>query len=297
MKDRLQELRDVAKQRSSFHTRQLYLAYDNASYRQNELRDVDHCLKDISKFYLGIKELIQQSEEIDKKQQQVLSCTTQESICTEKKNLSQTKKSFLDNAQLIHSQLNTLEQTLYDRNKSASANSRIRQCQHIALKKQYQDVIYQHYVKETEYTHKLKTQIMRQAELAGLHLSQEDINVFVDKSIALQLVGHDLQISEAKKNLAAVEERQRQLLELESQITELHVLFQDFGTIVNDQQDVLNCIEYNVLKANNYTSQANEPLKKALTYQKKSRLMSAISAVLGVCVCCTCLSCVTKTLP
>uniref|UniRef100_H3B0C4 t-SNARE coiled-coil homology domain-containing protein n=2 Tax=Latimeria chalumnae TaxID=7897 RepID=H3B0C4_LATCH len=293
MKDRLEELRSRADE-DDFLQLDSPFSYDNPAYEQEPSDGIDKFFQEVSDFSAELEELEELSEDIQKKQEEVLCSTTKERICEEKQHLAKLKDSFTYKAKHIQSRLNRMKKALDGEMKTYLAEFRIRQCQFNILAKRYQNILTLHYTNETKYVGKLKQQIIRQTELAGLQLQEDDINRLVDTAAAPQIVGQDLEVLEARKHLAMAQERRKQLLDLEAQITELHGLFLHMEVLVSEQQEMANNIEYNVLQAIDYISQSNQEVKKALKYQRRSRIAAALSAALGLCACCACLSCASQ---
>ncbi|RMC21263.1 hypothetical protein DUI87_02124 [Hirundo rustica rustica] len=91
--------------------------------------------------------------------------------------------------------------------------------------RRYGAVHARHYARESRYQHRLKEQIQRQAELAGINLGAQDVDLLTESPQGLFIVGRDLEELKAKHHLSLAQARQRQLLELEAQMLELRGLF------------------------------------------------------------------------
>ncbi|XP_019392040.1 PREDICTED: syntaxin-3-like isoform X1 [Crocodylus porosus] len=292
MKDRLEDLRiRVNNDRDSVDIDDAF-SFDNPAFSEDETDPMSKIFQEVADLSQALNNLEELSETIDRKQQQVLCCTTEESISKEKKELSNITAAFTNDAQAIQPQLYAIQDTLARDSKQWLAGHRIRQSQLSVLISRYRDIVSRHYTKETQYVEKLKEQIMRQTELAGLSLHEEDINQLVKSPVGPRIVGQDLEILKAKQHMAMAHVRHQQLLDLEVQITELHSLFLHLNVLVSEQEEIVNNIEYNVMNTLDYISQSKDEVKKALKYDRSSRLTAVLSAVLGFCACCTCLSCV-----
>ncbi|XP_056395148.1 syntaxin-3-like [Hyla sarda] len=290
MKDRLEELKSRISQ-DDLPDFDDHLAFNNPVFQDVEANEMDLFFQQVSNLSEALKKLKALAESIEHKQEEVLCSTTGAKICEGKKELSVMKDLLTADAKSLQSQLSLMKNSLAQDEKNWMAEHRIRQSQFTVLTNKFREIMAQHYINETRYVGKLKDQIVRQAELAGLDLQEEEINELIGSAMAPQIVGHGLEILKAKQHLAMAQERHKQLLDLEVQITELHSLFIQLDLLVSEQEDVINNIEYNVLNTMDYISQSNEQVKKALKYQRQSRIAAAISAVLGLCACCTCLSC------
>eukprot|EP00079_Xenopus_tropicalis_P012903 XP_002940478.2 PREDICTED: syntaxin-3-like [Xenopus tropicalis] len=290
MKDRLEEFRTRVKEDELLDFEE-NLVFDNPVYQEIENHEMDKFFQEVSGLSVSLKGLTDLARLIEKKQGDVLCSTTETDIYEGKKELSKMKTTFISDATAIQSQLSKMKAALAEDSKNWMAEYRIRQSQFSALANRYQGVMTQHYINETKYVGMLKEQIMRQAELAGLDLQEDDINQLIGSQMAPQIVGKDLEILKAKQHLAMAQQRHKQLMDLEVQITELHLIFMQLEMLVSEQQDIINNIEFNVIHTQEYISQSNEEVKKAIKYQKQSRVAAAVSALLGLCACCTCLAC------
>ncbi|XP_012784571.2 syntaxin-3-like [Ochotona princeps] len=283
MRDRLEELKSQVHRGKDPLELDDILVFDNLAFKESEVTSIEKFFQEVAELSLALTELEGLSVLIDKKQQGVLCCTTEESVLRKKNDLSIMKASFTSQARLIQPQLNTIRQELGTDCKYWRAEHRIRQSQLAALLGRFRGIINHHYACETEFVVRLKEKMMRQAELAGLKLREEDLEKLVASPVAPQIVGHDLDILKAKQDLALVQVRQQQLLDLECQVNELHTIFLQLEMLVSEQQELLDSIEYNILHAQDYIEQSNETVKKALKYKRQSRFLTVISAVIMDC--------------
>ncbi|XP_038631969.1 syntaxin-1A-like [Scyliorhinus canicula] len=289
MKDRLKELIKTAEESPADN---VFHGVDNPMFEGSGLGKFDPVFNDVSAISSRLRKLEKLVFSVQKKQAKVLCGTAKDSIYKEKKCLKDVKHEFIQEAKLIQSQLDEMKAKLSERrdDEQLSVECRIRQCQFNALTARYQEILSFHYVKDTEYVGKLKQQIARQTQLAGLQLQDEDVDHLVESLAPPQIVGQDLETLKAKQHLALAHERHRQLLVLESQIVELHELFLHFEVLVTEQQEAVNSIEYNVLRTVDYISQSSDQVKTAIKYQKKSRVTAAAAAILGLCACAPCIA-------
>lgn len=291
MKDRLEELKNRVNEDGDYLGQDDTLSFDNPVFLEDENSPLSKAFQEISSFSLSLDKLEELSENIYQKQQEVLCCTTEESICTEKRGLAQMKDSFIAEAKIIQPRLSSIREALSRDGQQGLAVSRIRQSQVSVLLGRYRNIITRHYAKEIQYVERLKEQIRRQTQLAGLNLQEEDIEQLAEGPLAARIVGQDLEVLKAQQHLAMAQVRHRQLLDLEAQISALHSLFLHLEVLVAEQQETVNSIEHNVLQTLDYISQSNEEVKRALKYERQSRLSAALSSVLGLCACCACLPC------
>uniref|UniRef100_A0A8C7E6Y1 t-SNARE coiled-coil homology domain-containing protein n=1 Tax=Naja naja TaxID=35670 RepID=A0A8C7E6Y1_NAJNA len=251
MKDRLEELR---RRWARMGTLWIWRSSSPSTtrFQEGESSPMSRVLQEISSLSWALDKLEQSSANIAKKQQQVLCCTTEVT-------------------KALQPRLSDIQETLAKDRVKSLAISRIRYCQFSVLVNRYREIISSHYAKETHYVEKLKEQIQRQTELAGLHLQEEDIKQLVESPTI-----------QAAPAMAQV--RHQQLLDLEAQICELHSLFLHLEILVLEQQEVLNSIEYNILHTTDYISQSNEEVKKAIKYERHSVVHPLVSAPRPLCL-------------
>ncbi|KXN70142.1 t-SNARE [Conidiobolus coronatus NRRL 28638] len=113
--------------------------------------------------------------------------------------------------------------------------------------------------------HRHQTQDLENSEI------QEDwdtstVWVEGDKRGQLERLDDDIQFNESM-----IHEREREIREIESGITELNEIFRDLGTFVNEQQHLLDNVETNVSNIATNTNSATSELRQANDYQKRAK--------------------------
>ncbi|XP_018429473.1 PREDICTED: syntaxin-3-like [Nanorana parkeri] len=233
MKDRLEELQNRVSQDDSLDYDDT-MAFDNPAFQDGEANEMDLFFQEVAALSLALQSLKKKAEDIEKKQAEVLCSTTGGNIADGKKELNKMKERLTSDTKIIQLQLNRIKASLTRDNQNWMAEHRIRQNQFTVLTNRFREIVTQHYINETKYVGKLKEQIVRQAELAGLDLPEDEIDRLIGSATAPQIVGHDLEILKAKQHLAMAQERHKQLLDLEAQITELHSLFVQLDLLVSE---------------------------------------------------------------
>eukprot|EP00061_Rhincodon_typus_P006791 g27800.t1 len=230
MKDRLDELMKAAE---GENVNKVLGGIDNTLFEGAGLGKFDSFFSEVSVISSKLNKLEKLVYGIQRKQTKVLCGTESDSISKEKQSLVDAKRNFTHEAKNLQSQLDMMHFEFSQKMDTAqlSVEYRIRQCQFNALAARYRDILSFHYAKEIEYVCRLKQQIVRQTQLAGLQLQDENIDRLMENTSALQIVGRDLEILKAKQHLALAQQRQKQLLLLESQITEVHELFLQFEVL------------------------------------------------------------------
>ncbi|XP_006633034.1 syntaxin-1A-like [Lepisosteus oculatus] len=297
MKDRLEELRGYREEEEEDAEGGCESpGYKNPAFEEEPATGIAEFFRVVTGICGELDGLQALSDDIAVKQAQVLCSTTKEQVCAEKQLLAELKGQFAAQARGIQAQLSRMREEEAGW-QGMSAERRIHQCHCHTLARRHREVVARHYARETEYVGRLKEQIVRQTQLAGLQLPEQEVQRLVESPQAPQLVGSDIQVLQARQHLALAQERHHQLLALEQQIAELHGLFLSLEAAVAEQQARLDCIEYNVLRAVDYVCESGQEVKKALQYKRQSRLAALVSAVLGLCACCACLSCAARHAP
>ncbi|KAM6300240.1 syntaxin-1B-like [Aegotheles albertisi] len=287
MRDRLAELQQRAAAEGDPH--QDASCFDNPAFGGDDGGSVGRALREAAELWRALDGLEQLSESIDRAQQAVLCCTSAESVAREKRGLRAAKAAFARQAMALQPRLGALQAP--PEAGAGRAGPRIRQAQLWLLLRRYRAVLARHYARENRYRQRLKEQIERQMELAGVEPRAEDAERLAESPEGLRIVGRDLEELKAKQHMAAAQTRQRQLLDLEAQMAELHGLFLQLEGLVAEQHGATDSVEHYVLRTLDYVAQTGSEVKKALKYQRQSRLSALLTAVLSFCACCSCLPC------
>lgn len=160
---------------------------------------------------------------------------------------------------------------LEEQHGSTSALARIVRSQYLSLTTAFHDAMSDYNEAEMVQRENCKTRIQRQAEIMGKEVSREQIdemietgkwNVFSDN---LLLEGRT-----ARSALTEIENRHKELLELESRIRDIHELFFQLNLLVEQQGSMVDNIETNVCATEDYVAKAAIQIKKAVKYKKNN---------------------------
>jgi len=87
---------------------------------------------------------------------------------------------------------------------------------------------------------------------------------------------------EEEDRLRALEERERAMRQLESDITDVNTIFKDLATMVHEQGEVIDSIESNIESTAVHVTTGAEELRQAAVYQNKARKKKIILALVGL---------------
>ncbi|KAI3367163.1 hypothetical protein L3Q82_008219 [Scortum barcoo] len=167
--------------------------------------------------------------------------------------------------------LGKLSKQLEEEHGPTAAVARMVRSQYISLTAAFHDAMSEYNEAEMVQRENCKTRIQRQAEIMGKEVSREQIdemietgkwNVFSDN---LLLEGRT-----ARSALNEIENRHKELLELEGRIREIHELFSQMALLVEEQGCMLDNIEANVCATQDYVAKATVQIKKAVKYKKNN---------------------------
>jgi len=85
-------------------------------------------------------------------------------------------------------------------------------------------------------------------------------------------------------DMEQLQERQRQINQLESDILDVNTIFKDLATLVHDQGEVIDSIEANVESTHVRVQEGTEQLRQAETYKNKARKKKFILAIILIIV-------------
>ncbi|KAM8834045.1 syntaxin-11-like [Synchiropus picturatus] len=170
----------------------------------------------------------------------------------------------------IYARLEKLRSRAVEDDQEASAAlSRMVKSQHVSLMSAFQKEISEYHAAEMSQMENCKRRIQRQAEIMGQVVTREQIdemvqsgkwNVFSDN---LLLEGRS-----ARSALSEIENRHKELLDLEGRIRDIHELFFQMALLVEEQGCMLDNIEAQVLGTQDYVHKASEQFKKAVVYKR-----------------------------
>ncbi|XP_067469363.1 syntaxin-11a [Thunnus thynnus] len=165
--------------------------------------------------------------------------------------------------------LGKLSKELEEEHGPTSALARMVRSQYFSLTSAFHEAMSEYNAAEMAQRENCKTRIQRQAEIMGKEVTREQIdemietgkwNVFSDNLL--------LEGKTARSALTEIENRHKELLELEGRIRDIHELFFQMALLVEEQGCMLNNIESNVCATQDYVVKATIQVKKAVKYKK-----------------------------
>jgi len=87
---------------------------------------------------------------------------------------------------------------------------------------------------------------------------------------------------EEEQNLQQLQDRERAVQQLESDIGDVNQIFKDLAAMVHDQGEMVDSIEANVESASIRVTEGTEQLRQAERYQNKARRKKILFAIIGI---------------
>jgi len=164
----------------------------------------------------------------------------------------------------------------FKRSIGSGSDSQMRQNMAESLSQKFAEVLQTYQKAAAEYKDKVKTRMSQKVRIVKPDATQDEIEHAIESGEADQLfkVGTlDAQHlhSQAKNALSYIQDRHREIVQIEQSILELHDLFVDMAIMVESQGAVLNIVEDNVNSAIIDTGSGVQLMGEANKLQKKSR--------------------------
>lgn len=167
-----------------------------------------------------------------------------------------------------------------------SGHMRMRESKHRALATAFLNATKKLQKLQQMYKDKYRQQLERQYKIVNPNATSEEIaKVTSDEGGAQAKIFASAVREDAKKTLSQMKDRFQDVKLIEKSILELHQLFLDLQTMVVEQGDIINRVEFNVDKTFDYTDDAAADMKLAVEYQKsiwKKKWILIVLTIVGL---------------
>ncbi|XP_062864038.1 syntaxin-11a [Trichomycterus rosablanca] len=160
---------------------------------------------------------------------------------------------------------------LEEKQGSHSALVRMVHSQYTSLTHTFHEAMSEYNEAEMEQRENCKIRIQRQAEIMGKDVTSDQIEQMIETG-KWNVFSDDLVTDERayRSALHEIEDRHKELLELESRIRDIHDLFFQLALLVEQQGTMIDNIEANVSATQEFVGRATVEIKKAVKYKKKN---------------------------
>ncbi|XP_006864719.1 PREDICTED: syntaxin-19 [Chrysochloris asiatica] len=172
-----------------------------------------------------------------------------------------------------------------DENGPSSVVTRILKSHHAAMFHHFQQTMFIYNDTIAAKQEKCKKFIFRQLEVAGKEVSEEDVNDMLHQG-KWEIFNESLltEVTITKAQLSEIEQRHKELVNLENQIKDLRDLFSQISLLVEEQGESINNIEMIVNSTKEYVNTTKEKFGLAVKYKKQNPCRVLC------CWCCPCCS-------
>lgn len=255
------------------------VVFEKSTAIEDLLKEAHSIRKDMTLLHLEVERLISHNEHFS---------TSVSRLTLLKKDSDRIARGIQERGEALYSRLQALKersQDLEEKEGLHAAGSRIARAQYETLTHDLNEIMSEY--NETEEMQKTmcRKRIQRQASILGSEISDKELDKIVDKG------GEGwADLSQSLQNqsgltcrwaLCEIKGRHKELVELEARMKEIQELFMQMAILVEEQGCMLNNIEANVCKTQDYVMKVNDHIKTALTYKRKNPFLQ----------CCGCLPC------
>lgn len=168
-------------------------------------------------------------------------------------------------------------------NGPSSVITRILKSQYAAMFRRFQQTMFLYNDTIALKQEKCKTFIVRQLEVAGKEVSEEEVNDMLHHG-KWEVFNESLltETSMTKAQLSEIEQRHKELVNLENQVKDLRDLFIQISLLVEEQGESINNIEVMVNGTKDYVNNTKEKFGLAVKYKRKNPCRALC------CCCCPC---------
>ncbi|KAF5273822.1 hypothetical protein FQA39_LY00937 [Lamprigera yunnana] len=173
-------------------------------------------------------------------------------------------------AQKVNKHLKELQNELKKIKNQSSAEYRIKNVQCSTLKAEFYKAIQESTESLEIHKNTRKNVLKKCLKLVQEEATEEELESMLEANQMDVFTGnHLITTEEARKQLQDIEERHEELLKIEKQLTEVSQLFVTIATLVEQQQESVNRVEFHSNVANEYVERAKQEVEKTTVSRKK----------------------------
>ncbi|XP_049680450.1 syntaxin-19 [Accipiter gentilis] len=290
MRDRLQELKLRAKE--------LQLAGENngATVQEEEQEEFEQLaiiyekepiterhLHEIQKLQNEINNLVEEVHKFSQQQKSLLSSMRRFSVLKKESNIAREIKIQAEHIRKCLDELSKTVKKAENEHGPSRATVRILASQHAFLSQRYLNAMLSYNDAITAKQEKCRRFIVRQLEVAGKEVPEEEVNDMLQQG-KWEIFNENLltEVKITKAQLSEIEQRHKELVNLENQVKDLKELFIQISVLMEEQGEMINNIEISMNNTQEYTQVSKEKFGLAVKYRRRN-LCKAVC-----CWCCPC---------
>ena len=256
--------------------------------------------EEISEFSSLISEAQNHIKFIEKKNDELIELRNEVENAIDSKNeneISENMNKIITDVQIKQKSLKNIIDNLKDQITELNENdqeknnpeTRIKQNLFGALAKKYQDVTIKFQTIENEIKNIIQKKMIRGAEIAlGHDLNEKEKNDILNEPKMVQKIYEDKLTGAAPIQLlnavSDLEERHKEIKNLEKSILQLHNLIMELNQLVHLQGEMIDNIEQNIKQAKEYVQKAEKNVIKAKKNYQKARKKKCIILIIAIVV-------------
>jgi t-SNARE complex subunit (syntaxin) len=164
-----------------------------------------------------------------------------------------------------------------------AAEERIRKNVHMTLVQDFIRAMERYQVVQAQFKHRHEENVTRQVLTVNPGATQEQIADVIQSGEAEQIFANSVQRDQAAQQaLTYIQDRHRDIVQIEKSLQELQQLFVDMAMLVTEQGEIIDSVENNIENAIGYVTQGKVQLKKANKWQTRNRKCIIAIIVLSV---------------
>ncbi|XP_069706018.1 syntaxin-19 [Phaenicophaeus curvirostris] len=289
MKDRLQEFKLRAKE--------LHIAGENSGATVQEGEEefeqqaiiyerepiTERHLHEIQKLQNEINNLVEEVHKFSQQQKSLLSSMRRFSVLKKESNIARGIKIQAEHIRKCLDELSKTVKKVENEHGPSRATVRILASQHAFLSHRYLNAMLSYNDAITAKQEKCRRFIVRQLEVAGKEVPEEEVNDMLQQG-KWEIFNENLltEVKITKAQLSEIEQRHKELLNLENQVKDLKEFFIQISVLVEEQGNMINNIEITMNNTQEYTQVSKEKFGLAVKYRKRNPCKA---------VCCWCCPC------
>lgn len=289
MRDRLQELKLRAKelqiagenngatvQEEQEEFEQQAIIYENEPITERHLHE-------IQKLQNEINNLVEEVHKFSQQQKSLVSSMRRFSVLKKESNIAKEIKIQAEHIRKCLDELSKTVKKAENEHGPSRATVRILASQHAFLSQRYLNAMLSYNDAITAKQEKCRRFIARQIEVAGKEVSEEEVNDMLQQG-KWEIFNENLltEVKITKAQLSEIEQRHKELVNLENQIKDIKELFIQISLLVEEQGEMINNIEISMNNTQEYTQISKEKFGLAVKYRKRNPCKA---------VCCWCCRC------
>ncbi|KFP69190.1 Syntaxin-19, partial [Acanthisitta chloris] len=289
MRDRLQELKlrakelQIAEENNGATVQEEQEEFEQQAIIYEKEPITERHLHEIQKLQNEINNLVEEVNKFSQQQKSLVSSMRRFSVLKKESNAAREIKFQAEHIRKCLDELSKTVKKAENEHGPSCATARILASQYAFLSHRYLNAMLSYNEAVTAKQEKCRRFIVRQLEVAGKEVSEEEVNDMLQQG-KWEIFNENLltEVKITKAQLSEIEQRHKELVNLENQIKDIKELFIQISVLVEEQGKMINNIEISMNNTQEYTQVSKEKFGLAVKYRKKNPCRA---------ICCWCCPC------